>query len=132
MIRILLPKRGGWLLLNEIGQYVRAEVNFAFGATLSGRADVRRANELRGVLELPEIRLVPLTEKSDNPPATKLGGQPEWIQPEMPLECCGNSMTFLAQIDSLDVLQARLPDSALIYVFFCPTCMNVEAHMQSC
>ncbi|MBT5019773.1 MAG: hypothetical protein HON04_13640 [Planctomicrobium sp.] len=81
---------------------------------------------------LPETRLVPLTIPVGVPPATKLGGDPEWIQLEWKPECCGERMTFLGQIDSLDILEAHLPDSAIVYVFFCSKCFETESQLQCC
>jgi hypothetical protein len=82
--------------------------------------------------ELPEIRLGPIQFDPYNPPATKLGGKPEWIQVEWKPECCGQPMTFLGQIDSLDIPAARLPDSSLVYVFYCSKCFDVDCQLQSC
>src|SRR4051812_23746070 len=62
---------------------------------------------------------------------TKLGGTAEWIQVEWKQSCCGQPMWFLGQIDSLDVPAARLPDSSIVYVVYCPKCFSVAAQMQS-
>ena len=63
---------------------------------------------------------------------TRIGGEPEWIQVEWQPECCGSRMRFLAQIDSLDLPDSNFPDSALIYVFVCPTCFETTCQLQCC
>ena len=80
-------------------------------------------------VELPEVKLM---RCGNMPVATKLGGTPEWIQVEWKPECCGKPMVFLGQIDSLDMPEAALPDSALVYVFFCSKCFDVAAQLQCC
>jgi len=82
--------------------------------------------------ELPEILPAPVARDSNNPSATKLGGKPDWIQTEWQPRHCGQPMTFLGQFDSLDIPQAGLPDSALVYVFFCAQCFAVDAQLQCC
>ncbi len=82
--------------------------------------------------ELPEYRLavVPTTDAPIT--ESKLGGKPTWIQVEWQPECCGTPMTFLGQIDSLDIQEANLPNSAIIYIFFCGKCFDVSAQLQCC
>jgi hypothetical protein len=63
---------------------------------------------------------------------TRIGGVPEWIQCEWLPECCGTRMQFLAQIDSLDIPEAELPDCALIYVFVCTKCFDTACQLQCC
>ena len=82
--------------------------------------------------ELPEIRLVVADTSAGQPAGTKLGGKPDWVQSEWQPACCGQPMTFLGQIDSLDINEAKLPDSALVYVFFCDQCFEVAAQLQCC
>lgn len=69
---------------------------------------------------------------------TKLGGEPDWIQGDEVPECedCGEPMTFVAQIDSIEhdspnnPLRRAYParkdymfgDVGMIYVFFCFAC----------
>lgn len=83
-------------------------------------------------MRLPEIRLAPVASDLDEAAGTKLGGEPEWVQVAWEPECCGRPMMFLAQIDSLDIPQAELPDSSLVYVFFCPACFDVTSQLQCC
>lgn len=98
---------------------------------------------------LPEIRVrlerVPAGERAielDYPDnlgqRTKLGGAPDWIQGDETPECseCGEPMSFVAQIDSIEhdsprnPLHRRFPtpkdymfgDVGMIYVFFCFPC----------
>jgi uncharacterized protein YwqG len=82
--------------------------------------------------ELPEVRLAPVPAGVKGSAGTKLGGKPQWIQAEWRPECCNQPMSFLGQIDSLDIPEAELPDSALVYVFFCPECFDVDCHLQCC
>lgn len=82
--------------------------------------------------QLPEIRLVPIETEADKPAGTKLGGKPDWIQTEWDPDCCGQPMTFLGQIDSLDIRDAKLPDSAIVYVFYCEKCFEVTSQLQCC
>ncbi|WP_152049227.1 hypothetical protein [Tautonia marina] len=61
---------------------------------------------------------------------TQFGGKPTFIQGDYTPECCGHRMVLLAQLDGLDYPEARLPDSALVYVFLCPKCFDVSAELQ--
>lgn len=80
--------------------------------------------------DLPEIRLIPANAESPELAGTKLGGKPEWIQVEWQPACCDQPMTFLGQMDSLDIPQAGLPDSSMVYVFYCASCFAVSAQVQ--
>lgn len=82
--------------------------------------------------ELPEIRLAVATAADAGSVGTKLGGRPEWIQTEWEPQCCGQPMTFLAQVDTLDLPNTRFPDSALVYVFYCSKCFEVASQLQCC
>jgi hypothetical protein len=81
---------------------------------------------------LPEHKLVRADSDSGEPLGTKLGGTPDFIQAEWQPECCGEKMVFLGQLDSLDIPEAKLPDSAIVYVFYCRKCMRIAASMQCC
>ncbi|HWV98860.1 MAG TPA: hypothetical protein VNZ64_04120 [Candidatus Acidoferrum sp.] len=75
---------------------------------------------------------------------TKLGGKPDWIQPdETPIcEQCQKAMTFVAQIDSVanqaSDLGERLSeknsfmfaDVGMIYVFWCSKCYETRSVLQ--
>jgi len=78
----------------------------------------------------PELRFKNAATGADV--GTRIGGEPEWIQVEWQPECCGSRMQFLAQIDSLDIPEAKLPDSALIYVFVCTKCFDTTCQLQCC
>ena len=92
---------------------------------------------------IPEIRLVPQAETDEarsvigfkwaGPDAGhrhRLGGEPDWLQePEWPM-CCGNRMTFYAQLDSIGD-SVVLADCGLIYVFVCFDCFTARAVLQS-
>lgn len=76
---------------------------------------------------------------------TKLGGDPDWEQGDGPNPSCprcGNEMTFVAQIDSIEHESAWNPhsvsafsdeprwmfgDVGMIYVFFCRGCLVPHA-----
>ena len=84
--------------------------------------------------------------------ATKLGGEPDWVQgdesPKCP--CCNQTMTFVAQIDSLEHIPAEkgqvldiqsisalrrdqqwmFGDVGMIYVFFCFDCFETRSVFQ--
>lgn len=79
--------------------------------------------------ELPEIKLVPADGRSVSGD-TKLGGRATFIQGDHTPECCGRRMILLAQLDGLDYPEAQLPDSALVYIFFCRQCFDVHAELQ--
>jgi uncharacterized protein YwqG len=78
---------------------------------------------------------------------SKLGGKPDWEQneetPKCP--CCGQEMTFVAQIDSInhdskdnpyrvdclsDDQKYMFGDVGLIYIFFCFDCLETKSLMQ--
>lgn len=82
--------------------------------------------------ELPETRFVHIGDETMRVVETKLGGLPQWIQNEWEPDCCGEAMTFLGQFDSLDIPKAELPDSAIVYVFFCRKRFDTANHMQCC
>ena len=78
---------------------------------------------------------------------SKLGGEPDWVQhPEIP-KCreCKQSMTFVAQIDSIEHDDSHNPhaidclsgkqhymfgDVGMIYVFLCFECMETKSVVQ--
>jgi hypothetical protein len=62
---------------------------------------------------------------------THLGGEPQWLQGPWSPECCGVPMSFLGQIDTLDI-PARFPDSAIVYVFVCGKCFQTDSQIQCC
>jgi uncharacterized protein YwqG len=78
---------------------------------------------------------------------SKLGGQPDWEQNDETPRCpdCGETMTFVGQIDSVEhesktnphAVNALSPDQqymfgdvGLIYVFFCFECSRPAALFQ--
>lgn len=76
---------------------------------------------------------------------TKLGGDPNWVQGDERPECrcCGQPMTFVAQIDSIEHrennnLHGKSPpdrewmfgDVGMIYVFFCFGCLATRGVFQ--
>ena len=83
-------------------------------------------------------RAVPLDYPDNLGLRTKLGGKPDWIQGDYtpPCESCGNPMTFVAQIDSIEHDNEHNPlrkdcmghqdymfgDVGMIYVFWCFDC----------
>lgn len=91
---------------------------------------------------IPEIKLVPTAETAEARSAIgyeyndeaghrhKLGGEPDFIQEEEKPECCGNRMTFYAQIDSIGD-DYDLADCGMIYVFVCFDCFSVKSFLQS-
>jgi hypothetical protein len=81
--------------------------------------------------ELPEVKLVPADGRGGSG-GTKLGGEADFIQGDYTPDCCGKRMVLLAQLDGLDYPEARLPDSALVYVFLCKQCFGVHAELQCC
>jgi len=83
-------------------------------------------------MKIPEIKLVPANGDPRGAGHHKIGGDPEWIQEPLKLECCGRPMTFYGQFDSVDIPGARLPDSGIIYVFVCFQCWSTEALLQCC
>ena len=103
-------------------------------------SEPRLLPELRVALERvpPGQRAVPLDYPDNLGLRTKLGGEPEWIQGGEIPDCphCGNAMTFVAQIDSVEHDSRHNPlrrdclgeqdymfgDVGMIYVFFCFEC----------
>lgn len=106
---------------------------------------------------LPEIRVelsrpqrgekaVPLDYPDHLGMRTKLGGEPDWVQDFETPACveCGNDMTFVAQIDSIEhdskLNPLRRPalgkkdymfgDVGMIYVFFCFECTTTQSVFQ--
>jgi hypothetical protein len=75
----------------------------------------------------PEIRFKNMATGENA--GTRLGGEPEWMQEEWKPDCCGTRMQFLPQIDSLDIHAAKLPDSALVYVFVCTKCFETTCQL---
>ena len=66
----------------------------------------------------------------DQPPKTKLGGTPDWIQyPHVPT-CCGREMTFYGQIDSNFDDSYNIVDAGMLYVFCCDDCATTRSVMQ--
>lgn len=73
---------------------------------------------------------------------TKLGGEPDWIQPAENIMCryCQQEMTFIAQIDSIDDSIASginaseaeyiFEDVGMLYVFYCFECGETAALCQ--
>ena len=78
---------------------------------------------------------------------TKLGGSPDWIQTDESPTCavCDVSMTFVAQIDSVEHQWNSNPhsiealsgnqkwmfgDVGMIYVFFCFECLSTHSVFQ--
>ncbi len=78
---------------------------------------------------------------------TKLGGAPDWEQGDEHPNCpeCGEPMSFVAQIDSVEHEKRNNPhgrpvlgddqhwmfgDVGMIYVFFCFDCIETAAVMQ--
>jgi len=72
--------------------------------------------------------------------ATKLGGNPNWIQHDETPQCpsCGWPMVFVAQIDSIDYNEATwvgdqsymFGNVGMIYVFFCFGCSETRSIFQ--
>jgi hypothetical protein len=75
-----------------------------------------------GPTRIREIRLVAADGAGVDVGDTKIGGKPSWVGDAMPPVCCGKSMLFLGQIDSLGVSDARLPAGSMFLVFVCPSC----------
>jgi uncharacterized protein YwqG len=100
----------------------------------------RRLPEIRVTLKRvpPGERAVPLNYPDNLGIRTKLGGEPAWIQGDDTPQCsgCGQPMTFVAQIDSVEHDSRLNPlrrdcmedkdymfgDVGMIYVFFCYQC----------
>ena len=76
---------------------------------------------------------------------SKLGGSPDWEQGDEFPECpaCGEKMSFIAQIDSIEHKEAHNPhqmpykeqqymfgDVGMIYVFCCLSCNETASVMQ--
>jgi uncharacterized protein YwqG len=89
-------------------------------------------------------RAVPLDYPDNLGTRTKLGGQPDWIQGDQTPHCssCGEPMTFVAQIDSVEHWSDKNPlsknaikekqdymfgDVGMIYVFFCFECLSTQS-----
>lgn len=103
----------------------------------------RHLNEYRVKLEPVKRgeRAVPLDYPDNLGLRTKLGGKPNWIQRDETPECetCGESMYFVAQIDSIENRNPHNPlmdkppkhidfmfgDVGMIYVFYCFDCLQL-------
>jgi uncharacterized protein YwqG len=113
-----------------------------------GREDVRKVlPEIRVKLERcePGEKAVSLEDPDSLGLRTKLGGEPDRIQPgsETPTcRLCGNPMTFVAQIDSVEHWSEHNPlakcpfeqhqdymfgDVGMIYVWFCFGCLETTS-----
>lgn len=93
---------------------------------------------------IPEIRML-LDPKSDEAKAaigfkynagagkaTKIGGEPEWIQGDERPSCeCGQTMTFYGQLDSIGD-EYCLADCGMIFVFVCFDCFETKSVLQTC
>ena len=109
----------------------------------------RRLAELRVRLERVSEgeRAVELGYPDDLGLRTKLGGDPDWVQDEdTPVcDCCGQPMSFVAQIDSIEHQNRLNPlsrpalgekdymfgDVGMLYVFYCFDCGNPTCFEQS-
>lgn len=61
----------------------------------------------------------------------RLGGTPDFIQADdVPACSCGKSMTFYAQLDSIND-EFCLADCGMIYVFVCFDCFETKSLLQS-
>jgi hypothetical protein len=93
---------------------------------------------------IPPFKLVPepLNDEAASLPSFKwaggdvgrrhrLGGEPTFVQKaESPKCSCGKSMTFYAQLDSIND-EFVLADCGMIYVFVCFDCFEVKSFLQS-
>ena len=94
-----------------------------------------------------EAEAVPLSYPDSLGQQTKFGGEPYWIQGDESPSCrhCGEPMTFVAQIDSLEHQSAHnrnrrdplsgdqhfmFGDVGMIFVFFCDDCSEPETVFQ--
>jgi hypothetical protein len=103
-------------------------------------AKPRQLPEIRVILKRvrPGERAVSLDYPDNLGLRTKLGGEPDWIQGDNAPQCesCGEPMTFVAQIDSIEHDNKHNPlrrdclgnqdymfgDVGMIYVFYCFDC----------
>lgn len=61
----------------------------------------------------------------------RLGGKPDFIQADdVPACSCGKSMTFHAQLDSIND-EFCLADCGMIYVFVCFDCFETRSPLQT-
>jgi hypothetical protein len=61
----------------------------------------------------------------------KIGGEPDFIMDEpTPICSCGSTMTFYAQLDSLND-DVMIGDAGLIYIFLCFDCFESKSLVQS-
>jgi hypothetical protein len=108
----------------------------------------RWLNEYRVTLERVKRgeRPVPLDYPDNLGTRTKFGGKPDWIQVDETPECpqCGESMYFVAQIDSIEHENRHNPlmrnppkhidfmfaDVGMIYVFYCFDCFELQSLQQ--
>ncbi len=104
------------------------------------REEINWAHEK--IMKIPEIKLVPEPGTEDAKQAVgyeynreaghrhKLGGAPDYIQDEEWPSCCGQKMTFYAQIDSIGE-KYDLADCGMIYVFVCFDCFSTQSLLQA-
>ncbi len=110
--------------------------------------DPRRLPEFRVDLERvpPGARAVRLDYPENLGLRTKLGGEPDWIQDDETPACepCGDPMSFVAQIDSVEHDNPRnllrqthrsrrqymFGDVGMIYVFYCFDCSQSASVVQ--
>ncbi|MDQ2730673.1 MAG: hypothetical protein M3Y56_03355 [Armatimonadota bacterium] len=103
--------------------------------------------EVRIILERlqPGERAIELDPPDNIGHRTKLGGEPDFIQPGQKPMCrqCRQTMTFIAQIDSIDGLDEYTPagivhpeenymfgDAGMIYVYLCFECLEAVSEVQ--
>ncbi len=104
---------------------------------LAGREEPSETTGTVGTRTLKEIALTPKPDDVaaagiDNPRSCKLkvGGEPDWLQaPETPV-CCGDTMVFYGQFDSLDNQNYCIGDMGRLYVFFCQSCCAARSVLQ--
>ncbi|MHB8902429.1 MAG: HU family DNA-binding protein [Thermoguttaceae bacterium] len=59
-----------------------------------------------------------------------VGGEPDWLQAaEVPV-CCGQTMLFYGQLDSLNNREYSIGDMGMLYVFYCRSCSSSRSIMQ--
>lgn len=111
-------------------------------------AEARQLPEIRVILQrVPPSKRAVLLDYPDNLGLrTKFGGEPDWIQGDETPRCdfCGELMTFIAQIDSIEHDNRHNPprrdclghkdymfgDVGMIYVFYCFECGQPACLMQ--
>jgi len=87
----------------------------------------------------PGGKAVPLDYPDNIGKRTKLGGEPDWEQEDETPVCpeCGEFLTFVAQIDSIDYSgwgkadeRYMFGDVGMIYVFYCLACNETSSVVQ--